>query len=989
MTELENSKRVLLQATYTPLKSKEVNEIAQPVLVIKRPFDILNLVKSIAPTDEELWYVKNNNRYLPRTKNKNKDELHKEYLKVIRAIEAVIPELENLNVLNNVAHFSETNTKVFESVIEDVIKFRKAKADSTLKSLDSIFDTYKQQNGDHYTNPRLPKYNETKDDRKSLKRSVNDEQRTSRFSSKDMADTPFSSSLAETVLASSDITVKILLNWAKKHGIENESVNQILDLGEDLELQFEMTTVADFGRTVLGSIAEAVNIKENFIESMRVQPVGLLHLEKLNFTPVGIERGELIHSVPLSPAEEVNISHKEWSNTSEEFQRIVTDYMEGFSEEGVTEKTDMAQSTNSQQQHSNGYNLSVTASGGYGPVNITASAAYNSSDASSTSEQTSRNHSASVTRKASSRVTKEHKISFKVASASGTEDQAVQKIKNPFSDKAIRIDYYQLLRKWKIDLTRYGLRLTYDITIPEPGLDILSKIEEINTITSVLTKGFPEYVSPIAPPFTLKPEELTEDNYELHASKYGIMGDGPLPEEITPSPAHQERHWSSEQSFAYYVLEIEVDEKYEVSFASISTDFYPWTEGVDPGFVGGYCDVLYQGDNSIPWGEDVTTGLYESTNLVGKSGKLVVVYRTYSLLSCEVYVNFKLKRKPTEFKAWRVKTWTAIRDAAQSLYEMNRQIQEKRLALLKEELGAGDTLSLRKIEREEVMKGVMRWLFGPFFKFVDSKTPPKLYDESDRSIIDKTNWKRVSLQGEIIKFVHHAIEWENMLYILYPYFWSHTDRWDLKMNLQHPDIMHKVFLKSGCARVVLTLRPGFEEQFISFMQTGELKPEQAAAYLSISQEMENFAKTNYPGVPSANPVHDARPLILPLQRKAWEEMQTISKLLDAYYEEHKDTENPYPSTIEGETLKKYLGKILPPIKEVPLIDPWKVKYDYKYPGKYDKFDLVSYGADGKPGGTGANADITSWAESSLIGTWYEYTPTSALDIAFNEILPSA
>ena len=107
---------------------------------------------------------------------------------------------------------------------------------------------------------------------------------------------------------------------------------------------------------------------------MNTEPIGLLNLEKFKFYPTGIEQGELVHSIPLSPGEEGNISHKEWSNNSEEFQRIVTDFMEGFSEEGVAEKSDMAQSTNSQQQHTNGYNLGVTASGGYGPVNITASA---------------------------------------------------------------------------------------------------------------------------------------------------------------------------------------------------------------------------------------------------------------------------------------------------------------------------------------------------------------------------------------------------------------------------------------------------------------------------------------------------------------------------------------------------------------------------------------------------------------------------------------
>lgn len=83
-----------------------------------------------------------------------------------------------------------------------------------------------------------------------------------------------------------------------------------------------------------------------------------------------------------------------------------------------------------------------------------------------------------------------------------------------------------------------------------------------------------------------------------------------------------------------------------------------------------------------------------------------------------------------------------------------------------------------------------------------------------------------------------------------------------------------------------------------------------------------------------------------------------------------------------------------------MVDPWGNEYGYTYPGMHGEYDLISYGAKGKDGGGGGpainpdgtpneNAFITNWAESSLIGSWYEYTPTSALDIAFNEKLPGA
>jgi len=41
-------------------------------------------------------------------------------------------------------------------------------------------------------------------------------------------------------------------------------------------------------------------------------------------------------------------------------------------------------------------------------------------------------------------------------------------------------------------------------------------------------------------------------------------------------------------------------------------------------------------------------------------------------------------------------------------------------------------------------------------------------------------------------------------------------------------------------------------------------------------------------------------------------------------------------------------------------DPWDNDYVYLSPGAHDDFDLISYGADGEPGGEGDNKDINSW-----------------------------
>lgn len=73
----------------------------------------------------------------------------------------------------------------------------------------------------------------------------------------------------------------------------------------------------------------------------------------------------------------------------------------------------------------------------------------------------------------------------------------------------------------------------------------------------------------------------------------------------------------------------------------------------------------------------------------------------------------------------------------------------------------------------------------------------------------------------------------------------------------------------------------------------------------------------------------------------------------------------YPSTQEGlEALRTKPGGLErwdgPYLKKDLPLDPWGKAYAYKSPGEHGAFDIVSYGADGAPGGEEDNRDITSW-----------------------------
>jgi hypothetical protein len=975
MAELEHAKRSLLQATYTPIK-KNPNDEFKP----KRTWEKWAFIASLQITLEEIKILRKFFISKP------------EDLNVVELIASTVPQNGTPSALNSAPLFRNVEPSLLVSIANVLIYIREEKINSITNTHPLILDAFNhgrsiatvvQPEVTPMTPPvgwspvmdivipdqpestvyKMEKIEELAPHRTEHEHIDEKTEHGKLYISKAMVvSSPTElQTTTDTSIDDQTITVKTLMGWAIKNNIEKDAATKTLELTKYMPLRAEDMILSNFFDLSSEYIDHLRNLVDGFKRRMDTEVVGYLHLERIGFTPAGIERGELIYSLPLAPGEEVNIAHKEWSNTSEEFDKIVTDYIEDFSEEGVTEKSEIAQSTNSQNQHSSGFNTGVTASGGYGPVNITASVSYNAADAASNSEQHSRNQSSLVTRKASSRSKKEHKISFKVASAAGTENQTVRKIKNPLTDKATRVDYYQLLRKWRVDLYRYGIRLTYDITIPEPGSDILSKINEIRDIQNALDEGFgsPNSKQHWAS-FDLQPSDITRYNYDEIAAKYNATVERP-PIDPLMTENHIERDWTSlDQSRPGFTMamELNVDDNYYVDQVTSVARSRGWIKGPQPEF------YLWFGSES------------NSTYFMGKTGKLVVLVQGDYLSTMGVAVQLRMRLRSSAYKAWQLKAWNEIRDAAQARYIENRQMLKEKLAKLQEELGAQDALSLRKIEREEVMKGVLRWMLGPAFKFVPD-IPENLYNNS-QAVIDLANWSKVLAHGEFIKFLHHAIEWENMLYFLYPYFWSHTSRWELKKYLDHPDAMHKVFLKSGSARVVLTIRPGFEKDFVTLLEMGNFDAlEPSHPYLTIAQEMENYAKTNYPGIRPANPVEGARPLVYPKQQKAWVEMQTLFELLDKY----KETNGRYPTTAEG---LRELQRIILPGSTVPTKDPWGNNYVYTSPGLYGDYDLVSYGADGKEGGTDENADITSWAESSLIGTWYDYTPTSAMDISFNE-----
>jgi hypothetical protein len=747
-----------------------------------------------------------------------------------------------------------------------------------------------------------------------------------------------------------------------------------------------------------------------FQERIPIEPIGYLHLERIEMYPAGVERGELIHSVPLAPGETVNVSHKEWSVSEKQFEDIVQDFFEGYSEEGVAEKTDIAMSTDSQSQHATALNVGASLSASYSSVTLTTSFGYNATSNDSLSKKDSRNHSMAITKKASARTKKDHKVTFKVTSVAGSEDQSVRVISNPSSTDSMRIDYFQLARKWKIDLLRYGLRMTYDIVIPNPGSGIVTLVEDVNALDALISTPF-TFTLPLSAIYynSQASDPHAISNYDQLAAQYNAT--------VTPPPevrkwvnVHKETAPVSDYDHVHYdSVDFDIDDSYYIYQFQWEFNYVN-----NAGDTRSYFEMI--GGESIPEG---------IRGLIGMSGHLSLDFVYQYVYDFAINITFICRPKVQVLLDWRLQVWNQLRQAAEEQYNKSLQDYKDQRAKLVQEIADYDALTLRRMEQEEIMKGVLRWLLGPQFHLVpfnlsslfnNDTNDPAVQDVLDPNRLTDAQWLAVMEHGEFIKYIHNAIEWENVLYFTYPYFWDDNKLWDFKKFLFHPDPTHRTFLRSGAARVVLTIRPGFEPSFTSLVESGAFNSLPGPhPYVTIAQEIQDFANTNYPGFPPANPEQNARPLLYLEQRRVWREMQFIIQLLNAC----KSATGAYPpdaaNTVPDAALAPYLdgpivinGKnyngindyntqannqqlaldpttpqdaLLPTYDTVPVDDlVWDHSYFYKCPGDTGDYDLISFGANGQPGGSGKNADISASSEASLISTWYEYTPINALDI---------
>ena len=183
-------------------------------------------------------------------------------------------------------------------------------------------------------------------------------------------------------------------------------------------------------------------------------------------------------------------------------------------------------------------------------------------------------------------------------------------------------------------------------------------------------------------------------------------------------------------------------------------------------------------------------------------------------MSVSIHYSVLCEVTPTKIQKWQMETFKAIMTAYQLLKEdFDDAMQGLQLGSV-ESLQGGNPLLNREVEKKELKKYSISLLTGQQYESFNAME----YDY--QTGIPQINLADAAEEGKYVRYFEQAMEWINMTYIFYPYFWGRKDHWAETVTLQNSDPLFEQFLKAGYSRVWVPVRPGFESSLINFIECG-------------------------------------------------------------------------------------------------------------------------------------------------------------------------
>ncbi|MPS64076.1 MAG: hypothetical protein DI622_00915 [Chryseobacterium sp.] len=392
---------------------------------------------------------------------------------------------------------------------------------------------------------------------------------------------------------------------------------------------------------------------------------------------------------------------------------------------------------------------------------------------------------------------------------------------NRKGDKHVVGVYRWVDKLMKNQIYNYGKRMMFEFMIPEPAKLHLLGMDSIKSTDQT------DLIKPIDPRAAGNMQisnysELTEIKLKYWVGKYNVELDEKQADVYYLSKSFSDRDPSfggSDDGKIQIVSgagEMEIPQGYEVQEVDYKFNTYPH------GFNGSHQAFMTVAGKSTSW----ITSIY-STQIGGTlkdfhvREKLAYSFTTGESPIINGSINAKCVLTPEAKTAWLQKAFNAIINAyEEALVEYNNAISEENNKAV--QIKDSNPNFYRQIENTVLRKNCISYMadratdstHGYGLSGLTQGSTFKDYETKLSSNLDKYT--------AFVKFMEQAFEWDNLSYYLYPYYWGNKQNWTDLYQAENTDPLFRAFLQSGMARVIVTVRPGFEDVVQFYLATGKI-----------------------------------------------------------------------------------------------------------------------------------------------------------------------
>lgn len=569
---------------------------------------------------------------------------------------------------------------------------------------------------------------------------------------------------------------------------------------------------------------------EVFIPSgFGMKNIGVADYLKVEQSLQGYVEGEVAHIENVMARERREKATKKTSKSEITTIESSDSEKEQLRDTSSTERFEMQNEIAKAMQQTKDAHAEAHVDGSYGGINFGVSGGFATHNSKEENTKQAMTQAKEITQKATDKiVTKVHKERTEKM-IEEFEETNIHEFDNRRGDKHVVGVYRWVDKVFKNQIYNYGKRMMFEFMIPEPA-----KLHRLGMTISKNQEN--QLVKPV------DPRESAIHQMKDFASLNGTSGDTilkywlgvynvesknlarkiniSLP--ISFSTPEDYKNDSEFDEVAHGNFELEIPEGYSTTNKAQIEAAILAHAVKDPGIGAYVCvgnvrhNMLYNDINQFrnAFTKDITT-------LNKYSGKIGVSYSSEGFHAGNINVNVECELNDEGLQI--------IFNKIIAAYEKAKAKYEQDLAAVKAqgvEIKGSNPGFYRQIENTILRRNCISYMINqdPLAALTFGKDKYYRTNSSEESFLN-TEIKLDSTLDKytaFVKFMEQAFEWEIMSYYFYPYYWGNRNSWDKMYQFDDNDATFRAFMQSGMARVIVTVRPGFEEAVRHFMSTGQI-----------------------------------------------------------------------------------------------------------------------------------------------------------------------